>query len=479
MLRNLSDTAILAAILLLAILARAVGLNQPLWYDEVITLFTHLKLPWSDMMSGYEMNHHYLFSFQSKAAIALFGEAPWAVRLPAVIFGVGSIWATWVLVRDTTNTKIAHITALLLAISYHHIWFSQNARGYTELMFWGAVATILFLRGLKNPKPTTWGLYALTLALSVFTHLTGLFFFIAHGIVWLGWLAMRATNGSLTRQGLMFPAVGYLGGLILCLILYAPILPGIFDNANTVSGTSQVDRMTEYQNPIWTVLEAIRTVAGGLGPLVSAVALLVVALATLGGMRITPLFSFIVLTHIILTMALLLALGMRIWPRFFFVDIGMLLALIVLGVNVVTDIAGRILPQIGKKRFFELATTAMVLVSLGLAAQNYRAPKQNIPGPQALIDAEASDGDQIHAVGFVANIYTDHLKNGWGNIKTGQELSQALATDAPVWLVVGFPARTFRAVDGLEAAVEDFELIERFPGTLGDGAMLVYRRAAR
>lgn len=476
MLRHLSDRGILAAIIVLALAFRAVGLNQPLWYDEILTLYTHLKLPLNEMMDSYEMNHHYLYSFQAKFFMSLFGDAPWVVRLPALLFGLASIWVVWVLVRDAVGATYAHITAILLAVSYHHIWFSQNARGYTELMFWSMLGTLLFIRGLDRPRARIWCYYAFTLAMAVFTHLTGLFFFIAHGIVWLGWLVHRQFTGSLKQRDFIWPAFAFVVGLVLTALLYLPVIPGVIENAQSVGETSGVDRMVEYQNPVWTILEAIRTIAGNLGPLIGAVALVVIALCVLGATRIRPLFWLVALTHILLTMAILLALGMRIWPRFFFVDIGMLLSLIVLGVAAFAGLAGRILPQVGERTFFRLATAAMVIVSLGLAARNYSAPKQNIPGPQALIAQEAAAGDKIHAVGWVANVYTEHLKTGWSNIKTGEDLNSALTSGDTHWLVVGFPARSFRAVDGLEDAVESFELIKRFPGTLGDGAMLVYRR---
>ena len=55
------DWLVLGGILALALVLRLLTLNGPLWYDEIITVLTHLSLPWSEMATGYEMNHHYLF----------------------------------------------------------------------------------------------------------------------------------------------------------------------------------------------------------------------------------------------------------------------------------------------------------------------------------------------------------------------------------------------------------------------------------
>ena len=73
--------------------------------------------------------------------------------------------------------------------------------------------------------------------------------------------------------------------------------------------------------------------------------------------------------------------------------------------------------------------------------------------------------------------FQDYLGANWGTILSDTDLDAALATPGPVWIVVAFPARTFRAIPSLQAAVEsDLDLVRAFPGTLGDGAVLVYRR---
>ena len=91
----------------------------------------------------------------------------------------------WWLARDIAGTSIAHLTGLLVAISYHHIWFSQNARGYTEVAFFSTLGMILFLRGMARPSLDIWLAYGVTLALATFTHLTGAFAFAAQGVMWV------------------------------------------------------------------------------------------------------------------------------------------------------------------------------------------------------------------------------------------------------------------------------------------------------
>ncbi|MFQ5624025.1 MAG: glycosyltransferase family 39 protein [Paracoccaceae bacterium] len=477
------DFLVLLAILVAAAILRVVGLDAPLWHDEILTLTRHVRLPWSDMLSTYSMNFHYLFSMQAKAAVSAFGETPWALRLPAVVFGVAGIAAVWVLARIHVGTAQAHAAALLLALSFHHIWFSQNARGYTELMFWSTLGTILFLAGLERPGFRIWAAFGVTLALAVFTHLTGAFFFLALAIVGLIRLAVLASQGRALRADLLMPLAGFLIGGVLSLVFYAPVLPGVIENAMTVSQTSAVDPMKEYQNPLWTVVEAVRTLIGDTGGLALLVGALVAALLVVGSAGLAsrvPLLAPVAFTHIVLTMALLSALGMRIWPRFFFVDIGLLMLLIVQGVHVccvpLAALARRVLGGWWTAgRLFAVAALAMLAISAALAARNYRAPKQNLAGAWALVEAQRRPDDKVLILGVVDVDYRSYFGADWTPVPEGADLARQMSATGRTWIVMGFPGRTFRQYARELPFIErQFRLAKEFPGTLGDGNVLVY-----
>jgi len=475
------DFQILLGILLLALGLRLWGLNAPLWYDEILTLETHIRLPWDEMMQTYSMNHHYLYSIQAKLSVAIFGESAWAIRLPAMIFGVASIGAVWCLAKQIAGRNIAHITALLLAVSFHHIWFSQNARGYSELAFWSTTGMVLFLRGLKMPSIKVWLGYAACLSLAVATHLTGVFFFFAQGLVWLVIAVANIRTLGVRAPVIAMPAIAFLAGGLAALLFYTPIISDVLQVANTVSETSSVDVMKEYQSPLWSVLEAVRTTIGSLGPLVGIVAAITIALVILGGRTIWSdgkLFPIVVLLHIVLTMVLLTALGMRIWPRFFFVDIGFLMLLIVLGVGYAVRLFSDVVEAVPHKALYTAAIAAMIVISCGLASRNYSAPKQNLAGAYEYVEATRMANDRIFAVGTGADIFGGHFAADWGVIGSDEQLSEALARPGSVHLVVIFPARHFRAIPLMDQLVEDgeIEVSKRFSGTLGDGNVLVLRR---
>ena len=471
------DYALLIAILLLALVVRIIGLNAPLWYDEILTIDTHLRLPWGDMVQSYSMNHHYFFDLQAKAAMDAFGEVPWAVRLPALLFGVATIAAMWLLARDVAGMAVAHVTALLLALSYHEIWFSQNARGYTELAFWSTLGFVLFLRGLAVPRIGLWLGFGLCLAAATYTHLTGAFFFAALGLIWLGSLwRSGAGDGRLT-----LPLIGAGAGLALTLLLYAPLIPSLGDTVAAVGDTSAIDVMQEYQNPLWTVLEAVRTGIGTAGLLAGAVAVLIGVLCLIGGFaaaRRAPWFAPAVLVHIVLTLVILMALGMRIWPRFFFPDIGFILLLIVLGVQSLCQSVARLIGRQGwATPAFVLAVVAMVVVSGALALRNYQAPKQNLAGAFDLAQSLRQPGERVYAVGPAATVFAGHFNADWQAIADNAGYASAMAAPGPILFVVAFPARVLRRVDQMQADRGGILTeVEWLPGTLGDGGIVLFRR---
>ncbi|MGB3176903.1 MAG: glycosyltransferase family 39 protein [Albidovulum sp.] len=486
----------LCAILLLAAALRIYGLNAPMWHDEIQTLVTHVHLGWGDMVQSYSMNHHYLHNLAVKGSMSVLGDDPWAIRLPAMLFGLGTLVAIWVLARDVAGVTIAHVTTLLLALSYHQIWFSQNARGYTGLAFFSALGMLFFLRGMKNPTRKTWILYALCLAAAVFTHLTGAFFFMAQGVVWLGVVIASAARGRLDGKVFRLPLMGFMLGGIVAALIYLPLLPSLLETVSNVSESSATDVMQEYQNPIWTAFEAIRTGIGQAGPIVALVGAAVLTLSFLGAValhRDAPLFALTTFVHIVLTAGLLMAVGMRIWPRFFFVDIGFLMLLIVAGVRLCCALIGHF---IGGERvsraFFVIGTIAMVAISAFLAKRNYEFPKQDLAGAYTFTESQRQPGDRVYAIGYSGQDFRDYYNADWPILFTNDEYLEAAATPGPIIFVVGFPERNFRDVPqlaadanvGLQADIcaadrSDAPVLQTlrcFGGTLGDGNVIVFRR---
>ncbi len=107
------------------------------------------------------------------------------------------------------------------------------------------------------------------LAASVFTHLTASSCLRASGLSGSALFVAGASTGLLDRRVLGLGLMGFVAGGVLSILAYLPIIPGIIENAATVAQTSDVDVMQEYQSPLWTIFEALRTVWARLAPMMS------------------------------------------------------------------------------------------------------------------------------------------------------------------------------------------------------------------
>ncbi len=473
----------LAGLLVLAAALRLYKLDSPLWFDEIMTLTHYVREPWGRLAADYSsFNNHLFHSLQAKAAVTLFGEHPWALRLPAMLFGVGSIWALWRVARSALRPAEALFAAALLALSYHHIWFSQNARGYTELMFWQLLALILFLEGRAASSWKTWGLFALSLAAAMYTHMTAAFFVAALGLTWLITLAARRRAPSAAE---LAPLGGFVAGGVLTLALCAPALLQMVHAVSIVKSGSDVDVMQEYQNPLWTLAEGVRTL-GASAPLVlfaGPVIGFTAVLGIVGLFRRAPVVAGVALIHIGLTLVSLLAMNMRIWPRFFFTDLAFVMLFLALGAFEFARLAAALAARIGlgafvtPARLATIAATLALLASAVLAVRNYTLPKQNFPAPIALLARENAPAHSVGAVGLAADAYADYLRPGWPRVQTPKDLDQLTPSpDGRRWAVVAFPGRSSRRyADVMNTLQHDWELEQRFPGTLGDGGLWVFR----
>jgi len=75
------------------------------------------------------------------------------------------------------------LAGALLAVSYHHVFFSQNARGYTAFLFFALLSTDLFLTVLEAVRRRTLLVYAGVAALTTYAQPFGLFLPMGHLLV--------------------------------------------------------------------------------------------------------------------------------------------------------------------------------------------------------------------------------------------------------------------------------------------------------
>ncbi len=465
-----AETGLAVGIVALGLLLRLPGLGDGLWFDEIQTLVEYVRLPLARIVTTFDsQNQHLLYTVSAHAAVSWFGESGWALRLPAVLFGAASLWGVWRLGRLVAPPQEALFAAALLAASYHHVWFSQNARGYTGLLLWSLLGSLCLLRLLAGRYRDARGWivgYAAAMALAVYTHATAALVAAAHALVLLG-LVIRADSD--TRRGMArYPMLALGLAASLSLLLYAPVLPQLLETllAKPAGGVT-----TAWQSPLWLAGEALRGLARGLPG--GWVALGLGGLVVLAGLasyaRQSGAVLAVMVLPVLVTLAAIVALGHNLWPRFFFFAAGFGVLIAVRGMFV---LARALWPARGPA----LATAAMSAGVLASALTVPRAwgPKQDYEGAARFLERELGPGDAAVVVDLTEYPYRRYLGRPWAAVTGAAELEAVERAHARTWLLYTFPVRLAAVHPDIWARLEErYQRVAVFPGTVGGGDIVI------
>lgn len=142
----------LAALLVLAIASRLIGLTEhPIWPDSGFT-HTMTELPFSSLIMGHLDTHPGLYYVAAKVFSA-FGEGEFWLRLLSVVCGVLSVVGMYLLAHHLSGRFAGLAAAALTASSGLLIYHSQRGRMYTLLfllLVMAAYGYVLVLQRLAS-----------------------------------------------------------------------------------------------------------------------------------------------------------------------------------------------------------------------------------------------------------------------------------------------------------------------------------------
>jgi uncharacterized membrane protein len=134
-------------ILLLALILRLVNLGQSLWLDEAVQAITSQKsfaYIFQEIIGDF---HPPLYHFLMHDWVRIFGSSEVALRIPSVLFGVGTVWLVYRLGKIGRLGKVwALVAALFLATAPFHVYYSHEARMYSMACFFVAGSMYYFLK---------------------------------------------------------------------------------------------------------------------------------------------------------------------------------------------------------------------------------------------------------------------------------------------------------------------------------------------
>lgn len=474
----------LAALTVVALALRLVNLDSGLWIDEIDSLVSSFRPPLSEIVLEFPRdNRHPFYSVLAHLAIMVFGESPWVIRLPAVLFGTATVPLLYLLGARLGSRREAFLAAALLAVSYHHVWFSQNARGYALLGCFAVLGAWLLLKALDDPRYRYPVGYGVAIAFGAWTHLTMVFVAVGHAAACaVAWLWARAGRPVATWRRV---ALGFVLSGVFTLLLYAPVLGDVTNYfRNKPSGLRGIS------TPLWALAESGRMLLAGLGGAGAAAALVALAAAALlfgAGLlsywRTQRLALGLFCIPGLVTIAGALAARGTMYPRFFFsiAPYGILIA--VRGAFALAEMIGRrrqAEPSAeaggGGPRGTRLATAAvgtMIVLSAISLVQVWRYPKQDFEGAMQFVQAQRAPGDAVASVDLTIGMYRDFYPTDFTPVRSGADLAR-LRAGQRVWLIYVFPRYLAHGAPEIFAVIrQECDRPTVFRGTVGGGDVLV------
>jgi uncharacterized membrane protein len=206
----------IAIVLVLGIIFRFVNLDRKVyWHDETLTslrIFGHTETelvqeafdgeiitaeqlqqfqqPSSEKDLGDTLTalagnaeHPPLYYLMARLWANWFGSSVAAMRSLTAVIGVLALpCAYWLCLELFGSAQIGLIAMAVIAISPFHVLYSQEAREYSLWTVTILLSSAALLRAIRLGKAVNWSLYAITVALGLYTHLLAVLVSVSHGI---------------------------------------------------------------------------------------------------------------------------------------------------------------------------------------------------------------------------------------------------------------------------------------------------------
>jgi uncharacterized membrane protein len=112
------------------------------------------------------------------------GSSDFFHRLPSVLFGVASFPVFYLVAVKITPQRAALIATAIFVFSPFHLWYSQEARPYVQLMFFSLFSTLFLFAALERGGLARWTTYMLAMICGFATQVFMGFVLTAH-IAWV------------------------------------------------------------------------------------------------------------------------------------------------------------------------------------------------------------------------------------------------------------------------------------------------------
>jgi hypothetical protein len=215
---------VLAATVVGAVL-RLHGLEKPsFWVDEFFTIARSGRhyLPWTHAVGYLPTQFSLWLHGADLGRIALDNITDWqalgvserAARLGACWVGIATVPILGLLTRSVAGGGVAGVSALLVAITPWHLYWSQMARFYTTKFLFASLFVLLFARGMQTGHRGYFAIASAAALLAYLSHTTAIFVVGACiaglGLAWIVRVPLPHLGAGVSSLALIAGACGLL-----------------------------------------------------------------------------------------------------------------------------------------------------------------------------------------------------------------------------------------------------------------------------
>ncbi len=132
---RLKTIILFSIILLIALIVRIHHLDhESLWMDELRQV-SYYPLGFKQIVAAAASQQQPPLDYWIGHIVYFFSSSDFAVRLPSVLFGLGTVFLVIVLTNSATNVPVAAGVGLIAAFLPFNLYFSQEARPYSIAIF--------------------------------------------------------------------------------------------------------------------------------------------------------------------------------------------------------------------------------------------------------------------------------------------------------------------------------------------------------
>ena len=216
----------LVAVLLLAGIVRFVGLGkESLWLDETTSLII-ARMDLSSVVAWAAGDIHPPLYYLVLHFWLRLGDSEFVLRALSAVWGTITVGLVYAVARELFDSRVALLSALLLAVSPLHVWYSQETRMYAMVTALSLLSSYFLLLALQRKKAGYWLGHALAATAALYTHYFALFAFLFQGLFALYWL--WRSRSPLWRQWLLTQVV--------VALLFLPWVPILYHQVSTGGG---------------------------------------------------------------------------------------------------------------------------------------------------------------------------------------------------------------------------------------------------